>query len=716
MKTPRIALSLVALLASLVPAAASFGQGAKAGKPRAIDTIKYPKLHEIKMPAVVRETLPNGMKLLLVEDHDLPQISFRATVRGGRLAEPAGRRGLAELFGEVQRTGGAGTMTGDQVDQLLDSLGAEVETNVGEAAGTVEGKALTETFDKVLPVFAEILTKPAFAQDKVDLGKTHMRSNISRRNDQVMGIAVREFRKLIYGAASPYARQVEYDDVERLTREDLAAFHKTHYRPDTTILAMWGDFAVADMKAKLDAAFAGFVASGPAPAVIAASVPAQTPSLNYIEKKDVEQTFILAGQLGLRLDDPDYPAIWVMSDILGGGFASRIFVKVRTEKGLAYAAGGGMSPAMDHVGAFYFFTSTKPSTTAEALATMLGEIKKIREAPVTDAELQRSKDGYLNSYAFEYDSTGKIVNRLATYEFYGYPADFNVKLRDGIEKVSRDDVLRVARKYLNPDALSILAIGRKEQFDRPLDTFGKVATLDITIPEPKPKEAVAEATPEAIAKGRALLAKAAGHVGAAALAGVKDITSEGTATVSTPMGQMDLKAKVTFVLPDRSANEMTTPMGAMVQVLDGDRGFVKMGPKSQPLPERTVAEMKRALYTDFGCLRLLKEGPSGTPKAWAGGDAEFEGRKADDVLIGVGDGVFHVYLAPDTGEVLGTRRSAQTEEGAVDVVTAYSNYQIVSGLRIPFASVQKVKGEVKSDVKLTAVKVNAGFAEAVFKE
>jgi hypothetical protein len=362
---------------------------------------------------------------------------------------------------------------------------------------------------------------------------------ISRRNDQVMGIALREFRKLIYGATSPYAPQVEYDDVERLTREDLAAFHTTYYRPDTTILAVWGDFAVPDMKAKLDAAFAGFAASGPAPAVAAASVPAPAPSLNYIEKKDVEQTFILAGRLGLRLDDPDYPAIWVMSDILGGGFASRIFVKVRTEKGLAYAAGGGMSPAMDHAGAFYFFTSTKPSTTAEALATMLGEIKKIREAPVTDAELQ---------------------------------------------------------------------------------------------------------------------------------------------------------------------------------VLDGDRGFVKMGPKSQPLPERAVAEMKRALYTDFGCLRLLKEGPAGTPKAWAGGDAEFEGRKADDVLIGAGDGVFHVYLAPDTGEVLGTRRSAQTEEGAVDVVTAYSNYQIVSGVRIPFGSVQKVKGEVKSDVKLTTVKVNGGFAEGVFNE
>jgi zinc protease len=715
MKTPRLALPMVVLLAFLVPAAASFGQATKAGKPRAVDTIKYPKLHDIKMPAVVRETLPNGMKLLLVEDHDMPQISFRATVRGGKLAEPAGRNGLTELFGEVQRTGGAGAMSGDKVDSLLDSLGAEVETSVNEASGVVEGKVLTETFDKVLPVLAEILTKPAFAPDKVELGKTHMRSGISRRNDQVQGIAFREFQKLIYGASSPYARQIEYDDVEKLTREDLVAFHAAHYRPDTTILAVWGDFSVAEMKTKLGAAFAQFKAAGPRPTVVAASVPSQSASLNYIEKKDVEQTFLLAGQRGLRLDDPDYPAIWVMSDILGGGFASRIFVKVRTEKGLAYAAGGGMFPAMDHVGAFYFFTSTKPSTTAEALAAMLGEIKKIREAPVSDAELQRSKEGYLNGYAFEYDSTGKIVNRLATYDLYGYPTDFNVKLRDAIEKVSKDDVLRVARKYLDPDALSVLAIGRKDQFDRPLDSFGKVTTLDITIPEPKPKETLAEATPESIAKGKALLAKAAAHAGGAALAGVKDLTAEGSATMSTPMGQMDLKVKVTFVLPDRSVNDLTTPMGAMVQVLDGDHGFMKMGPQSQPLPERAIVEMKRSLYTDFGCLRLLKEGPTGTPKAWANGVADFEGKKADDVLVSVGDSVLHVYLAPDTAEVLGTRRTAQTEEGATDVVTVYSNYQTVSGLKLPFASVQKVKGEVKADAKLATVKVNAGFNEEIFK-
>lgn len=717
MMKQRSVLPLVAALALVAFATTTAAQQTAPGaKPRPVDKLVYPKLHDIKTPAVVRETLPNGVKLLLVEDHDLPQIAFRATVRGGRIAEPAGKTGLTQLFGEVHRTGGTTTMTGDAIDKLFDSLGAEVETGIGEAWGTIDGKTLAENVDRVLPVFAQILTSPAFAQDKIDLGKTHLRSTIARRNDNVMGIAFREFQKLVYGAKSPYARQFEYQDVDGLTREDLVAFHATYYRPDATILAVWGDFKAAEMKAKLARIFGGWKGTDVAPKINVPVVAPQTPSLSYIEKKDVEQTFIIAGQLGLRLDDSDYPAIYIMSDILGGGFASRIFVKVRTEKGLAYAAGGRMVAAWDHPGAFYFFTSTKPSTTAEALATVLEEIRKIREAPVTDDELKRAKDGYLNGYAFEYDSTGKIVNRLATHDFYGYPADFNVKLRDAIERVTKDDVLRVAKKHLNPDALTILAIGRKEQFDKPLDTFGKVTTLDITIPEPKPKETVAEATPGSLARGRDLLLRVAKTAGEAALRGLKDISSEGVTTANTPMGAMELKGKTTFVLPNRLHNEMTTPMGAMVQVLDGEKAWMRMGAMSRDLPDSAAAEMRHGLYTEAGCALLLREALEGKVQAQAVGKVQFEGKEAEDVIVLLGEKPSHVYLTPDGSEILGVKRTAQTQEGPAEVVELFAGYQVVSGLRLPFESIQKVNGEVKASTKLSAVKINGGFSEDLFKK
>jgi zinc protease len=501
MKTQNLMRAGLTILLLALTATLGFAQAAAAQKdraPRAIEKIAYPKLNEIQMPSIVRDTLPNGMRLILVEDRELPQIRFRALVRGGTLGEPKGKAGLAELFGEVHRTGGIKTLTGDKVDELLERLGASVETHIGESYGEVSGRTLVEHLGKVLPIFAEFLMAPAFAQDKVDLAKTHMRSLIARRNDDAQSVARREIQKVIFGKDSPYARQFEYDDIDGLARADLLAYHRKFYRPDAVILSVWGDFQAADMKAQIGQAFSAWQASGQAPALTAPPLPPPAASINYIEKKEVEQTFIQMGHLGLRLDDPDYAAVNLLGDILGGGFSSRIFVSVRTTKGLAYGAGGYMVPAYTRPGLFSFYTSTKPGSTAEAIRTILEEIKKIREAPVTDAELRRAKEGYLNSYAFEYDSIAKIVNRLALYDFYGYPTDFNVKLRNAIEKVTKEDILRVAQKHLQPDALTILAVGRAEQFDKPLSTFGKVTTLDIKIPEPKPKEVIPEATPETL--------------------------------------------------------------------------------------------------------------------------------------------------------------------------------------------------------------------------
>lgn len=195
MKIPRLATLSAAALALALAALTAFAQapapvqpaapqGAakeKAGPakaPRYLEKLAYPKLHDIKRPEVVQETLPNGLKLLLVEDHDLPEIQFRAIVKGGRLAEPKEKPGLTELFGEVQRTGGTQSMSGDKVDEFLERIGASVETDVEESFGVVSGKCLTETLDKVLPLYAEFLMAPGFSQDKIDLAKTHMKGEI----------------------------------------------------------------------------------------------------------------------------------------------------------------------------------------------------------------------------------------------------------------------------------------------------------------------------------------------------------------------------------------------------------------------------------------------------------------------------------------------------------------------------------------------------------
>jgi zinc protease len=696
------------------PAAATPATAPAATKaPRYFEKLTYPKLNDIKEPNVLQETLPNGMRLLMVEDHALPQVQFRALVKGGAVAEPKGLNGLTDLFGEVQRTGGVKSMPGDQVDEYLERIGASIETDMDTSFGTVTGKTLTETLDKVLPLYAEFLMAPAFAQEKIDLAKTHLKSMISRRNDDVFGLTFREYTKLIYGKGSPYARQYEYDDIDKVTREDLLNFYATNYRPDETILAVWGDFKAPEMKEKVAKAFENWKAAGPKPRVAPIPVPPSAPSVNFIEKKDVEQAFILLGHLGPKMDDPDYPAIIVLNDILGSGMSSRIFKEVREKRGLAYAAGGALVPAYDHPGAFYVFSSTKPATMSQALTVIQDEIKKIREAPVTDAEMRLAKDGYLNSYAFQFDSTGKIVQRLQTYLFYGYPLDFNKKLRDAVEKVTKDDVLRAAKKDLNPEALTILAVGRQEQWDKPLSIFGKVNVIDIAIPEPKPKEVIPDPTPETLAKGKDLLGKAAKAAGDKALAGLKTVESVGTTTVKTAMGEMEIQGKGLFVLPDRLYNELNTPMGAMIQVVAGEKAWMKMGDRSRDITGAGLDEMQKALWTESGCVRLLKAVLDGKVEAQSLGPKKFEDQDAEVVLVRSA-GNLKVFLSPDGSKVMGSSRMAQTKEGPAETIEIYGAFTPVSGLNVPYQTVQKANGEVQSTSKLTSVKINVPVEEGLF--
>jgi hypothetical protein len=346
---------------------------------------------------------------------------------------------------------------------------------------------------------------------------------------------------------------------------------------------------------------------------------------------------------------------------------------------------------------------------------MLEEIRKIREAPVTDEELSRAKEGYLNTYAFEFDSTEKIATRLAVYELYGYPADFNAKLRDAVEKVTKEDVLRVAKKDLHPELLTILAIGNQSQFDKPLSTFGQVKTIDLTIPEPKPKEVIPEATPESLKAGTALLTNAAKAMGDKALAGLKDLTLDGASTIVTPMGEMELKGHGVFVLPNRLHNQIQTPMGSMITVLDGDKGFMVMGPRVKELPPSSVSEMAGELYTESGCVLLMQRVLQGKLQGQLIGKTQFEGEEADDVLVKIGDASIRVYLNKD-GQVKGVRKHAMTQEGPAEVTEIFSDYRPVSGLNLPFQAVQKANGEVKATNKYATITVNAGFSEELFKK
>jgi zinc protease len=445
--------------------------------------INVPPLPAFHPQVPKRIVLPNGMVVFLQEDHELPLIDGMARIRGGSRSEPAAKIGLVDLYSEVWRTGGTKSQTGDQLDDFLEIRAAKVETGGNADSTTISWSCLKADFDDVFKVFDDLLRGPEFREDKLDLAQKEYFDAISRRNDDVDGIAGRESEKLAYGAQNPYARVAEYKTVAAVTRQDLLDWHHAHVNPSNIILGIVGDFDAAAVEAKLRQMYGGWPKGTALKEEKIEFQPAK-PGYYLVQKDDVNQSTINMVGLGITRDNPDYYAVRVFNEAFGGGFASRLFRTIRTQKGLAYAVGGGIGSGFDHFGMVRLSMGTKSPTTLESIQALDEQIDDVAKHPITEAEIKSAKDSILNSFIFNLDSPDKILRERMTYEFYGYSQDYLEKFRAGVEKVTPADVARVAAKYLHKDKLATLVVGNPAEFDKPLSSLGPVTTIDITIPPP----------------------------------------------------------------------------------------------------------------------------------------------------------------------------------------------------------------------------------------
>lgn len=464
--------------------AAVLAGGPAAAQVKSVTAIKYPKLKEfaIEKPQVRR--LDNGMTVFLIEDHELPLVRVSMRVRTGSYYEPADRAGLGALCGQLLREGGTSSMSGDEIDEYLAARAAVIETGVGGDVGQASMNCLTEDFADVFAVLGNILRHPVFAQDKIEVAKTQLNSAIARRNDNIAGVTAREFNRLIYGADTPLGRLTEYSTLAKVTRDDLIAWHAKYYHPNNIYLGVVGDFDPAKIQEQIQRTF-GDWARGPAFAESEVPYARQTkPGIYFIEKSDVTQANVRLGHLGITTKNPDYFAVEVLNEVLGGGFAGRLFSNVRSKKGLAYSVSGGVGSSFAREGVFQVGLSTKSATMAAAVEALREEIRRIIDEPPQQEELDRAKESILNSFVFRFDSKQEILDEQLTYAYYGMPPDFLDIYRKNIEKVTGADVAQMARKYIHPDTLALLVVGKSQEFDRPVASFGEVRPIDITIPPP----------------------------------------------------------------------------------------------------------------------------------------------------------------------------------------------------------------------------------------
>jgi zinc protease len=468
------------------PATPTTAQSPKAstGVPNSWQKVPIPPLHPFTPPEPKRIELANGMVIFLQENHELPLIEGNIRIRGGSREEPADKIGLTAVYADVWRTGGTKNKTGDELDDFLEAHAARVESSSNADSTFLGWSSLKENFDQVFPVVLDLLENPEFRQIKLDLTKQQFASFVSRRNDDIDEIAQRESTKLAYGANSPYARTAEYNTLDSITREDLLQWHKRTITPANMILGMAGDFDSAAMEKRLRDTF-GSMPRGEKFVSAQVTFADPKPGIYFVEKTDVNQSAIQMVDLGINRRNPDYYALEVMNQLFAGGFASRLFISIRTRQGLAYTVGGGVGTGFDHVGITRFDMGTKSGTTVAGIEALRKEMNQLITGSVKPEEVKKAKDSILNSFIFEFDSKEKVLAERMRYEFYGYPPDFLLQYRSNIEKVTPADVDRVARKYVHPDRMAVLVVGNPKDFDRALSTFGKVTTIDISIPQKK---------------------------------------------------------------------------------------------------------------------------------------------------------------------------------------------------------------------------------------
>ncbi|HEX2833408.1 MAG TPA: pitrilysin family protein [Thermoanaerobaculia bacterium] len=673
-----------------------------------VNDIKTPPLRKFSMPQPKRIVLPNGMVIFLQEDHELPLISGSATIRGGSRDIPAAKAGMLGIYSGSWRTGGTTSKTGDELDQFLESRAARVETGGGVDSTSVSMSVLKGDFDTVFPIWVDVLRNPAFREEKITLAKTGANTGISRRNDEPGGILGRELGKLGYGTDSPYSRQSEYATIASITRDDLLAFHRQTVHPNNIILAFIGDFDSAKVEKKLRDTF-GSWAKGPQVAKPASAFTPAKPGLYLVAKDDVTQANIGIVHAGIERNNPDYAAVQVMNEIFSGGFSGRLMQTLRSQRGLTYGVGGGVGAAWDYPGLFRVQMATKSTTAIESVQALKEEIAKLTTAPVTADEISLAKESILNAFVFTMDTREKALQQQVLLEFYGFPSNYFQQYPSLIEKVTADDVQRVAKKYVHPDQLAILVVGKEADFEKPLSSLGQVTKIDITIPE---ANAGAPASTSSNAEGMALLNKVRDFVGGqAAIDAVKTVRITGARKIHTPQGEMEAQSVSLLQYPNSLRMEMTLPMGQITQVISPGAAFAitPMGTQDIPSSQRdsALADMKSDM------LGVLKN--ASNPKyVFTAGKMEKIGDVNAQILDINADGsMTRWYVDPASGRLVRTQRTSSGPQGG-DVVTDYLTWQKYGSVNMVTSTSSTRNGEPYTSQTATNVEINPAVDEKAF--
>lgn len=701
MNTHRVFHSIIALLIISLLAGNAFAQVRKTKpEPGPAPKAAFPAYHET--------TLSNGLKVLIVTNNSQPLVTFRLMIKSGSEHEPREKSGIASFVSELL-TKGTKNRTSLAFAKESDFLGISINAGSGDDAMTVSGSGLKKHANKILELMTDALLNPTFPDDELEKAKKQTLSGLTSERKDPDAISGRLMITVGYNE-NPYSQFSTENTVNAITRDDLVAFHETFYIPNNASLAIVGDMTPKEALPLLEKYFGGWQKGELPKASFLKAKPISERTVHLVDLGATQtQTTLSLLTGGLVRNDPDYIPLSVTNSIVGGGFSGRLFQNLREKHGFTYGAYSDID-ARKHAGLWSAAATVRREATDSSIFEILKEIRRIREEPVSEDELNLHKNYLTGTYLLSLERASTTATRLQDIDLYDLPKDYYKNYVSNIMKLSTDDLQRVARKYLSPEDIAITAVGDANAIKATLEKFGPVQLYD---PDMKPVEASTELPLDTDAES--LLQK---HV--EALGGVKALSVINERIVESDMtmnfGGHAIEASRISIskAPNKSYDKMTLSFGGqtMEQEKWNDGKTVMETQMGQGVKTFSGEELSQELEKDqFNEIIRWKElgyKPVLISKKLVEGKPVYvlEMKRKHSTSVW--------HISAETYLLMRDESSINTDRGPVTVAISFSDYRKVDGVMLPFAMTVDA-GMTSFDMKVKSYKHNTGISDDVFR-
>ena len=735
---------LLAALAFSLAAAPTLAQEAQAEKPKGTGVVPAGVKLAPQMPAgasskaypfpkPVTRTLPNGLRVFVVADAEVPSVSVRLVLTSaGTIHDPDGKAGVASMTAAML-TQGTATRTAQQIAEAIDFVGGSLSASASSDASFVTATVVKKDLALAMDLVADVTRNAAFAEQELERQRQQLLGNLQVQYSDPNYLASAVFSRVVYGD-HPYGLPGEGTpaSARAITRDDLAAFRDAHYAPNTTLLAFAGDitpeaaFAAAEKyfgdwahrDAETSSANAKQAPSGEA----AAAQRAAGLRIFVVDKPDAVQTQIRVGRPSIRRSHPDYIPFVVANHILGGGFNSRLSTEVRIRKGLTYGAYSRLDTRRA-AGSFFATTFTRSDATVEATRLVVNLLQQMAQSGASADDLSFATDFLAGVFPIQTETAEQIANQILLVEQYGLPADYNDTYRERIRGVSTEQVKAMAAKYLVTSDLDIVLAGNAGAFrdalkkEFPNAKWEEIPFADVDLLAAdlrRAEEKAAAASPESLSRGKAVLMAAVEAAGGQALAKVSSVQYTGSGQLITPQGNLPLEIKSTVSYPNRFRLEISSPMfGAISQGFDGTDAWL-LGPQGLvdfPAEFRAEQERRVTMSASWGVLQMAL---AGTLEASLVGEEEVDGKKVVAVEWESRAGRVRLFVDTATRLLVGARYRETTQAGAFDSLIVWSDFRDVNGLKFPYQSTVYREGQKFTEQTIKEVTLNPAVEASAF--